>query len=183
MRLLLSSLAALLALAVFSATARHARAFDLPAEGSTLPAISLPAPVLAAHAAYLGVKGPFALADVKADLLLVEVVGVYCTFCVEQLPVFNKLYARLAKAGLSSRIKMLAVAAGGTSAEAKLLSERGYAFPVLPDEVYAIHKALGEPKTPFTMLVRPDGTVLYAHLGVHKDQDELYGLMKKLAGP
>ena len=80
-----------------------------------------------------------------AELVLVEVVGVYCAFCVEQLPAFNRLHARLAKAGLSGRIKMLALAAGGTPQETQLLGKE-YAYPVLPDESYALHRLLGDRK-------------------------------------
>lgn len=160
-----------------------AAAGDLPQAGDHFPALEFPAPADARAATVLGVPPgkPFAVQDVRAELVLVEVIGVYCAFCVEQLPSFNRLHARLVKAGLSGRIKMLALAAGGTPQETQLLGKE-YAYPVLPDESYALHRILGEPKTPFTLLVDRQGVIRFVHLGVLRDLDGLYALMKQLAG-
>jgi hypothetical protein len=50
-----------------------------PAEGSALPAFSLPAPKDAEHATYLGVtsRETFGIADIKAEVVLIEIFNMY----------------------------------------------------------------------------------------------------------
>ena len=78
-------------------------------------------------------------------------------------------------ARLGGKVKMLGMAAGATKEEMEYLRESGvYKFPVASDPDYAAHKLLGEPKTPFTMLLDAKGKVLYAHLGIVEDVNALY---------
>jgi hypothetical protein len=87
----------------------------------------------------------------------------------------------LNKGKLKGRVTMLGVAAGGTEAEVRnLLSTGQYLFPVVTDPEYAVHKLLGEPLTPYTMVCRPDGKIVYAHLGVVEDIDGLYQQIRTL---
>ena len=50
-----------------------------PAEGSALPAITLPAPKDAAHQAYLGLAGKkqFTVADIPAEIVIVHIFNMY----------------------------------------------------------------------------------------------------------
>jgi hypothetical protein len=50
-----------------------------PAEGSTLPAITLPVPKDAAHQAYLGLAGKkqFTVADIPAEIVIVQIFNMY----------------------------------------------------------------------------------------------------------
>ena len=65
--------------------------------------------------------------------------------------------------------------AGGTAIEVEHLRSSGsYEFPVVGDESYAVHKLLGEPRTPFTLLVDREGKVLFAYLGIIEDIDAFY---------
>lgn len=153
-----------------------------PEKGAELPAFQLTSPAVEEDLGYLGVKNPaFQLKDVECQVLLVEIIGVYCPRCYQQAPIFNKLFSRLQKKGLSDRVKMLAVAAGGTAPEVEHLRTSGsYEFPVVPDESYTVHKLLGEPRTPFTMLVERNGRVLFTHLGIIEDIDPLLQQIENL---
>ncbi len=150
-----------------------ARAAGLPRKGTAMPAFELPSPANEADVKYLGLNGPkFKLGDVECKLLVVEIIGVYCPYCYEQAPIFNKLYARLARKNLADKVKMLAVAAGGTANEVEYLRKNGsYEFPVTQDESFAVHKLLGEPKTPFTILMTREGKVLHTHPNIMEDID------------
>ncbi|MBI5522187.1 MAG: TlpA family protein disulfide reductase [Desulfarculus sp.] len=154
---------------------------DLPTVGSVLPRIEFLAPPLKEDVAYLRIKGQsFRLADLKARLIWLEVIGIYCTRCYEQAPKINRLHKSLAKAGLGQQVKMLAVAAGGTIIECEhVRKNKQYLYPVVPDEDFAIHKLLGEPRTPFTMLINAHGQVLYTHLGVMEDTEGLLPMIKE----
>lgn len=154
-----------------------------PATGDTMPALTLPVPQDPAGQEMLGVAGreTFALADLKADLIFLEVIGVYCPQCVKQSPGFKTLFNRLNRGKTKGRVAMLGLAAGGTEAEVRQLLGTGqYLFPVVSDPEYAAHKALGEPLTPYTIVSRPDGSVVHHHLGVVEDIDALYQLIRDL---
>ena len=56
-----------------------------------------------------------------------------------------------------------------------------YEYPIVQDEKFTVHKLLGEPRTPFTMLLGKDGTVLYTHLGVIEDTDAFFQIIQDLA--
>lgn len=149
---------------------------SLPEKGAALPSFQLPSPATESDLNYLGLKNPtFQLKDIDCQVLLVEIIGVYCPRCYEQAPLFNKLLSRINKKGLGDKVKMLAVAAGGTTNEIEHLRSSGsYEFPVVKDESYSVHKLLGEPRTPFTMLVAKDGKVLFAHVGTIEDVDNFF---------
>lgn len=153
-------------------------AAELPRVGDTLPAFTMPAPGSAGDRAALGLADSptFGLGDVDAQCVLFEVIGVYCVECHKQAPIFSRLHARLVKdEKLSGRVKILAMAAGATEKEVEYLRAKGnYPFVVVNDPDYVAHKVLGEPLTPFTMLVSREGKVLFAHLGVIADTAGLY---------
>ncbi|EMG38162.1 Peroxiredoxin [Desulfocurvibacter africanus PCS] len=160
-----------------------ATAAGLPAEGDRLPDFSMDSPGDPASATDLGIAAdaPFTLAQLQSELVLLEIIGVYCPQCHRQLPGFNSLAAKLKRAGLKGRVAMLGLAAGGTPQEtAYLRAKGGYAYPVAPDPDYRVHKILGEPLTPFTLLVDKTGTVRFAHLGVIEDVDALFARIRDL---
>lgn len=149
------------------------------AAGGTIPPdMSLLAPAAPEDRAYLGLDdGPvFKLSAIKADFVILEVIGVYCPQCHIQAPFFDKFFARLsADPVLGSKIKMVAMAAGATTEELAYLRETGkYKYPVASDPDYVAHKQVGEPKTPYTMLVNSKGQVLYAQVGIIEDVNALY---------
>jgi peroxiredoxin len=153
-----------------------------PKPGDVLPAFALPAPSAEADRAYLGIKGPqFTLSEVAGRITLLEILGVYCPLCHEQAPLFHALFARLAKRDLKDQVKMLGIAAGATDMEVEMIrKEWKINHPVTSDEKFTVHKLLGEPKTPCTLLIDKNNRVLYAHLGVIKDIDRFYQTIKDL---
>lgn len=175
----------LLLLIVLIACAGVVLAADLPRVGERLPSFELRAPVSDKEKSYLGLKGPsFRPADLPGEVLLLEVIGVYCPQCYKQAPLFNTLYNRIEKGKLRGRVKMLAMAAGGNPTEIEYLHQQGqYSFPVVPDADFSVHKLLGEPRTPFTLLVDPAGKVLFAHQGVIEDIDALFQRINQFLPP
>jgi hypothetical protein len=150
-----------------------------PKPGDQLPAsLSLSAPPNAQDRKTLGItEAPvFKLAEIKTPLLIVEVIGVYCPLCHIQAPLFEKLFSRMSQdSELSGKVAMLGLAAGATKEEVEYLRDsNAYAYPIAFDPEYVAHKQLGEPKTPFTMILDAKGRVLFAHLGVIEDMDAFY---------
>lgn len=156
----------------------------IPEPGGKMPELAFPSPSDPGWKKILGLQEDavgFKLSDLKTDLVLLEVIGVYCPVCFKQAPGFNSLFERINRGKNKDRVAMFGLAAGGTDPEIELLlTSKQYLFPVVSDTRYEIHKQLGEPKTPFIIICRPDGSVLYTHLGFIEDIDGLYAKIKSL---
>lgn len=157
-----------------------------PRKGSRMPAIRLTAPASQSDCDYLGVAAqkPFQLADVNSDLIMVEIIGIYCPQCHKQRPHINRLFHRIQKdAMLAEKVKFMGIAVGATAMEAAyLVKDAHIPYPVITDLSFDVHKRLGEPRTPFNILTTGDGTVLWTHLGIIKDMNAFYATLKSLAG-
>lgn len=154
----------------------------LPEEGGIMPEIEFPAPFEPTARQALGLPADardFQISDFKTDLILVEIIGVYCPVCFKQAPGLNDLYSRLNRGRVKGRVTMFALAAGGSDNEIKPLVQSGqYTFPIVNDINFTAHKLLGEPKTPFLIVCRPDGSILHTHLGMIGDIDGFYTKIK-----
>jgi thiol-disulfide isomerase/thioredoxin len=155
----------------------------LPTAGSPLPPLLLESPAAREESRYLGIAHgeKFSLAQVDSRLVLIEFIGVYCPICHAQAPLFNQLFQRIRKDFLlTKKVKMLGIAVGATPMEVSFLKqELQISFPIIKDPNFAVHKILGEPKTPFTMLVNKDGKVVFIHQGAVHDLDDFLVLIKK----
>ena len=157
-------------------------AAELPAKGTVLPEFRISAPAATQDRQYLGTSGEFfQIRDVDCRILIVEIVGAYCPRCIEQAPRLNTLYKRLERAKLNQGIKMLAIVAGATPVEVDMVRQQWkHRFPVVADERFSVHKILGEPRTPFTIVADRQGRVLFVHAGVLQDIDAFYQTVKNL---
>lgn len=157
-----------------------------PQKDSQMPAISLNAPASQKECDYLGVEAqkPFQLADVNAELILLEIIGVYCPQCHKQRPQINRLYHRIQKdAAMSKKVKFVGIAVGASPMEvAYLVKESHIPYPIVADGTFDVHKRLGEPRTPFNIVTTKEGKVLWTHLGVIEDMNTFYATLKSLAG-
>lgn len=163
-------------------TGTVASASQYPQVGETLPAFDMPPLALEEDAVTLGLDSnrKFTLADVPTPYILIEIIGVYCNVCHEELPTLTRLYKRLKKAKLDKRVTMLGIAAGGTPTEVKYIRQKDYLFPMVHDTEFEIYDKFGDTKTPFTMLVDKTGKVLYAHQGPIPDVRELISEIQAL---
>jgi hypothetical protein len=117
---------------------------------------------------------------VKAELVLVEILSVYCQHCQTEAPFYNKLYKRLeGDSDLKGRVKLMGVAAGnGELAIGDFKKKYGIEFPIIPDSNFELHELTGGSRTPFLIFVRKgpsaeSGIVAKTHLGSYKDLDHL----------
>ena len=158
-------------------------------EGDPFPQIALKAPEDPKDVAYLGIPEykSFTLTDIPADLVLVEIMNVYCVSCWKQVPVYNELYDLIeSKPETKGRIKMLGFGVGNKDWEVKYFREQfEVPFPVIPDPDFVIHEAIGGSRTPFSIFVRQDpaqkaGVVGGTHLGVIHEYEELFKNMQSL---
>ena len=151
--------------------------------GMDLPQFKLDTPHAEKDKQYLGLKKSktFSLSQIPAKLIVLEIFSVYCSHCKKQAGKLNRLYHLIHhNPELSQDIKMISIATGsdrGKSANWKKILE--VPFPVIADPYTEIHKKLGQPGVPLTLVVKNNGKVMSAHTGVTEDVDELLRSLKE----
>ncbi len=128
-----------------------------PAKGEPFPAISLPGPKNAEEGSYLELPatGPFKMSQLKSPVVVVEIFSMYCPICQKEAPLINELYQAIEKdPKLKGKIKLIGLGAGNTRLRS-IFSKNNtkFHFLMLPDEDFALHKALGGTRTPYFFVV------------------------------
>ena len=72
----------------------QSKEIELIGPGEPFPQVPMQVPAEPAERKYLGLseRGTFTLKEIKTDLVLVEIISVYCPSCQRQMPVYNKLF-------------------------------------------------------------------------------------------
>ena len=127
-----------------------------------LPEFELPVPSEENHRTYLGLEsnsGTFSVADIEADIVLIELFSMYCPFCQEEAPLINELYELmndLPESGPS--VKIIGIGASNSEFEVNhFRTTYNVDFPMFPDQDMAIYKALSGAGTPGFIGVRLSG--------------------------
>ncbi len=158
-------------------------------KGEAFPTVALKTPVQAQDRAYLGISGGdhFTLKDLKAEVLLVEIFDVYCIPCQKQAPLFKQLFGMIqSDPATRDKIKMIGIAVGDEEPEIKKFRDHFQVpYAIVSDPDYILHKAVGGPPAPFSIIVRRDAggksfQVTGTHLGFNKDMPGLFKEMKSL---
>ncbi len=171
--------------------AAHAIAQELQtiAFGDPFPELSLPAIASTIDRSYLGLadEADFTPSQIKAELLLVELLNVHCGHCQMQTPSYNELFKMIeANPETRGRIKLLGIALGNLPEEVKAFRGRyPVPFPVLADPRFTTYRALGARSTPFSIYVRQNrsgqpGIVAKTHLGLNTDYRKVFVELQQL---
>jgi hypothetical protein len=130
--------------------------------GDDFPFVPLTQGGLLAYQEYLRLppgKEIVTIADISADLLVIEVLNAFCFPCQTHTLTLNQVYDIIEKTPeLKGRIKLIGIAFGNTRAVLKdFIQEYGVPFPVVPDPHLRAEKVIGpEIHTPFSLFIRPD---------------------------
>ena len=161
----------------------HAQEKRLIKQGDLFPEIPLEAPQDPKDRMYLGFPRAktFTFKDIKADLVLVEILSIYCASCQAQAPIYNKLYELIEKdTNTKGRIKIIGIGAGNNEVEVNHFRQKyNVPFPIIPDPQFVMHAAIGGSRTPFSIYVRQDpsaqrGLVAGTHLGTNEEYEKLF---------
>jgi thiol-disulfide isomerase/thioredoxin len=171
---------------VFSALAAN----KPPEKGEVLPAINLPIPKNPEERNYLGLSGSglFKIPQIKAKAVIVEIFSMYCPFCQKDAPGVNELYRLIENnPDIKNKIKLIGIGAGNSPYEVEVFKKTyNVLFPLFPDKAFTIHKACGEVRTPYFMVVKinEDGThqIVHAQLGGYPGAEPFLELVLKASG-
>jgi len=167
----------------------EAKTIKLIKAGDFFPEVPMQVPEDPKDKTYLGIAEgkTFTLKKVKADLVIIEILSVYCPSCQLQAPEYNKLFNLIENdPETKGRIKIIGIAAGNGVLEIKdFRDKRNVLFPILPDPYFEMHRAIGGSRTPFTIYVRQDpsghaGVVTGTHLGINRNYKQLFVDLRKL---
>jgi peroxiredoxin len=152
-----------------------------PPVGGQLPDFSLTVPREGAEKAYLGVaagSGAFKVPQIKAQAVVIEIFSMYCPYCQKEAPNVNRLHERIeGDPALRGKIKLIGIGVGNSAFEVGVFKKKyGIPFPLFPDGDFALHKLLGEVRTPYFIGVKvlPDGShrVIHSRLGAFEGVDQ-----------
>jgi hypothetical protein len=152
--------------------------------GDLFPSHAFPPPPSSQDLTYLGLteQKPFSLGDVQAELIVLELLNIYCTSCQKQAPINNEIFALVEKDPImKGKVKWMGVGVGNNANEVEFFRKsKDIPFPILTDTHFKLYEAIGGPggiRTPLTILVRKDdrgrGIVVDSHVGFRRDKDEI----------
>ena len=98
----------------------HGKKLQLIKPGDPFPEVPLQVPSDPEERNYLGLpQGEFfTLKDIKADVVLVEIMSVYCPSCQRQVGPYNELFNLIENsAATKGRIKIIGIAVGNSEVE------------------------------------------------------------------
>lgn len=161
-----------------------------PQKGGVLPVISLPVPKNPDEKNYLGLSGSgtFKISQIKAKVVIVEIFSMYCPYCQKDAPGVNELYRLIENnPDTKNKIKIIGIGAGNSSYEVEVFRKTyNVLFPLFPDKDFTIHKACGEVRTPYFMVVKinEDGThrIVHTQLGEYPGAEPFLELVLKASG-
>ena len=157
--------------------------------GNVFPDLPLKIPDDLSSLEYLGMKKnkPFHLKDLKADLVLVEIMNINCGSCRRQAPAYNKLYELIqSNPDIQSRVKMLSIASGNQEKYIRMYKKHfKVPYPVIADPQFKLYNAIGRTPTPLAVFLRLDhhnnrAVVADTHLGIEDDHQKIYSRMLSL---
>ena len=182
----LAAMTLLFSMLVFPALAAN----KPPEKGEVLPVMNLPTPKNPDERSYLGLSGSglFKIPQIKAKVVIVEIFSMYCPYCQKDAPGVNELYRLIENnADIKNKIKLIGIGAGNSSYEVGVFKKTyNIPFPLFPDKDFTIHKACGEVRTPYFMVVKinEDGThqIVHNQLGNYPGAEPFLELVLKASG-
>lgn len=140
---------------------------------------------------YLGIKsssGKISLAQIKADILIVEIFSMYCPHCQKHAPAANKLYHAIdSRKEFRDKIKFIGIGVGNSPYEVGIFRQKySPPFPLFDDKAYAVANSFTDIHTPHYFGIRINSgsrfDVFYSKLGGFTDAEEFLNMIVKESG-
>ena len=147
-----------------------------------VPPVSLEMPVDYRMAAYLGFFSPqesFKLTEIKARIVVLEILKVKCSHCKDQTDDLKELYSLILKEGLYNQVKIIGLGYKDDLNEVDEFSRRhAIPYPLFGDP-YGVKVKVEEIPVTFILELTPEGgRVLYEFHGPLPGIDDLLELIR-----
>lgn len=158
--------------------------------GGALPAFTLSAPADGAHKEYLGLSGDgaFGISQIDAEVVIIEIFSMYCPHCQREAHRVNDLYELMGThQKTKGKMKLIGIGTGNSPFEVDIFRQTyNVPFPLFADPDFAIHKRLGEVRTPYFIGIKigKDGTheIFHSQLGGFEDTAGFLELLIERSG-
>ncbi|HNY66224.1 MAG TPA: TlpA disulfide reductase family protein [Deltaproteobacteria bacterium] len=133
--------------------------------GKAITQARLKVPEDAGVRSFLGIRqksGQMSLADIDAEIIIVEIFSMYCPYCQKHAPMTNALHQAI-EAGSDTRgkVKLIGIGVGNSPFEVKFFQKKyGILFPLFDDANSAVLNSLTGIRTPYYFGIRRNGTTL-----------------------
>lgn len=146
---------------------------DNLAVGSQLPTFTLSAPPDLKQCEYLGLQSnqTFSPAEIKGEIVIIEIFSMYCPHCQKDAPAINQLFKLInSNQKLAKRVKLIGIGAGNSTFEVNIFKNKYQVeFPLFADNNLSIHKKLGSVRTPYFLGICTQGKntnrIFFSQLG------------------
>ena len=157
-------------------------------KGAKFPALTFKDSLFSETQTYLGIprKTSFSIKDINGSLLIIELFSTYCTSCPKNIPALNAVYSNIENdPKLKGKVKVVGIAFGNNQNEVKwYMKEYKVLYPILTDLNFTAHKALGNPRVPYTIFVKKDvtgkGIVFNTHQGIIESVNSIMNEVRNL---
>jgi len=157
--------------------------------GDLFPSYTFAPPTSSQDRTYLGLseEKPFTFGEIQAELVVVELLNIYCTSCQKQAPIYNEVFNVVKRdPGMKDKVKWMGVGVGNNEREVESFRKaRSIPFPIVTDIHFDFYEAVGGSggiRTPFTLLVRKDekgkGIIVDSHMGFRRNTEEIIDEIK-----
>jgi thiol-disulfide isomerase/thioredoxin len=161
-----------------------------PLKDEVVQKIILPTPKNPDEKSYLGLTGTgtFRIPQIKATVVFIEIFSMYCPYCQKDAPKINELYQLIENnPDLKNKIKMIGIGAGNSFFEVETFKKTyKILFPLFSDKDFIIHKACGEPRTPYFIVIKMNEDrsyqIVHSQLGDFQGAEPFLELILKVSG-
>ena len=142
--------------------------FVPPVSAAEVHTLDLASPPTVDQRAYLGITSDtFKLADVQAEIIIVELFSLYCGMCAKEAPAVAELFSLAQKQTTPQRrIVLIGIGAGNTVDEvARFKKQHTVPFPLIPDQKVIVARSMKMAITPgfIAFKKQPDGSLVSLH--------------------
>jgi thiol-disulfide isomerase/thioredoxin len=156
-------------------------------KGQYVPNLSFTDSLPKEEQTYLGLTAgkKVSLKNIRFSVIIIEVFNTYCTSCPRNIPAINELFSRTENdPKFKGKIKIIGIAAGNTREEIIAYKKtHSVSYPIFSDLNFKLHKALGNPRVPYTMLIKRNwqgkNKIIYTHQGIIDSPEPLLEIVGK----
>ncbi len=127
---------------------------------------------------YLGLrtdKSIFSVSEIKAEVVIVELVTAYCSYCEGKISRLNEVYQLVQKSPYSEKIKIIGVGMSNTERELSLFKEKyNIPFPLFADPENKVYAISGRVDMPYWIVLES---------GQNGEMKEIYSASRELPEP